>query len=196
MGNLTTLPTKADQTHSIAPAADANRRRLLQGGLAAAPVLMTLVSRPVLGQVGCQTASAAVSGNLSRGGLELPVCVGASALTLASNQSLWPPGYYPDTVNGPNGHKATKFHEHGLGFQGNKRKNDTILEVLKSGDNFDSNMAAALLNAAAGRTPVLSVADVQGIWSEVMSKGYFEPTGGARWYENDIISYLKTTMPM
>jgi hypothetical protein len=40
-----------------------SRRKLLRGGLAAAPVLMTVASRPVLGQVAC-TASAITSINM------------------------------------------------------------------------------------------------------------------------------------
>jgi hypothetical protein len=40
-----------------------SRRRLLRGGLVAAPVLMTVASRPVLGQVAC-TASAITSINM------------------------------------------------------------------------------------------------------------------------------------
>src|SRR6478672_9358397 len=44
------------------PSSD-SRRRLLRGGLAVAPVVMTVASRPVLGQVAC-TASAITSINL------------------------------------------------------------------------------------------------------------------------------------
>ena len=51
----TPLETPAPQSDS--------RRRLLRGGLAAAPVLMTVASRPVLGQVAC-TASAITSINM------------------------------------------------------------------------------------------------------------------------------------
>src|SRR4051812_24741280 len=40
-----------------------SRRKLLRGGLAAGPVLMTVASRPVLGQVAC-TASAITSINM------------------------------------------------------------------------------------------------------------------------------------
>jgi len=76
MRNPTKLPTKPDPAPGVAPDTDAHRRRLLQGGLAAAPVLMTLFSRPVLGQpVPCQTQSAFLSGNASSPGQEnLPVC--------------------------------------------------------------------------------------------------------------------------
>jgi hypothetical protein len=53
----------ADETNNTGPAPkapSAARRRLLQGGLATGPVLMTIASRPVLGQTVC-TASASVS---------------------------------------------------------------------------------------------------------------------------------------
>ena len=49
-------PVSAEMT---GPASD-SRRKLLRGGLAAAPVVMTVASRPVLGQVAC-TASAGTS---------------------------------------------------------------------------------------------------------------------------------------
>src|SRR2546430_3514411 len=45
-----------------------DRRRFLHGGLATGPVLMTLVSRPVLGAVQCVTPSAFVSANASVAG--------------------------------------------------------------------------------------------------------------------------------
>ena len=67
------------------------RRRLLHGGLAAGPVLMTLVSRPVLAQVQCQTASAFVSGNASVAGVAV-LCEGHSADYWANNPN-WPPPY-------------------------------------------------------------------------------------------------------
>ena len=71
------------------------RRRLLSGGLAAGPVLMTLVSRPVLGTVQCVTPSAFVSGNASAA-LGAPVCVGLGPDQWVDNPN-WPPPYTPDT---------------------------------------------------------------------------------------------------
>jgi hypothetical protein len=47
-------------TGAVANAPSAARRRLLRGGLATGPVLMTIASRPVLGQIVC-TASASCS---------------------------------------------------------------------------------------------------------------------------------------
>src|SRR6266513_2971372 len=62
------MPDPADTPSSAAPSPfagenpKASRRRLLQGALATAPVLMTLVSRPVLAHQ-CQTPSGFVSGD-------------------------------------------------------------------------------------------------------------------------------------
>jgi hypothetical protein len=55
-------------------------------------------------------------------------------------------------------------------------------------------ITAALLNAAAGLTPVLSVTAVRDIWNEFVSKGYFEPTAGIQWDAAQIITYLNSTM--
>ena len=55
------LPADETNNKGAAPKAPSHaRRRLLQGGLATGPVLMTIASRPVLGQTVC-TASASVS---------------------------------------------------------------------------------------------------------------------------------------
>jgi hypothetical protein len=43
-------------------------------------------------------------------------------------------------------------------------------------------------------TPVLSEADVQNIWNEYCTKGYFEPTAGVQWGPDQIVAYLQTTM--
>src|SRR5574337_1880046 len=45
----------------------AARRRLVAGGLSAAPILMAFKSQSALAQVACQTPSGAMSGNLSQG---------------------------------------------------------------------------------------------------------------------------------
>src|SRR5437867_4224298 len=86
------------------------RRRVLQAGLAAAPVLMTLASRPVLGQQ-CQAPSAAVSGNVSVATASLPICLGHVATWWVANQSAWPSGYYPTNKSGPGGVNATRFRD-------------------------------------------------------------------------------------
>ena len=55
-------------------------------------------------------------------------------------------------------------------------------------------IVAALLNARAGRTPVLDEYGVRTMWNDVVSRGYYEPTGGVQWGPSQIVAYLRTTM--
>ena len=185
---------------------NAGRRRLLQGGLAAAPVLMTLVSRPVLAQV--QTPSAFCSGNTST-----PV---GAALT-SSGQSpgywkqpqhfgAWPPPYYPTTGTGA-GHGQAGFSTAGVAGGSQPTLFDsvftphypdkTLLDVLELGGGPPNDVArhavAVLLNVAAGWTPVITVKTVKEIWSEYITKGYFEPTAGVHWDHAQIVQYFGST---
>jgi hypothetical protein len=170
------------------PDPKATRRRLLQGGLAAGPMLMTLVSRPVLAQV-CLTPSGFVSGNASMAAGGGPICAGRSPGYWKQTQSFgsWAPPYYPTTTGG---HDATLFDAvftpHYSG--------QTLLDVLGLGggppDDVARAIVGALLNVAAGLTPVLSIAQVKGIWSEYITNGYFEPTAGVHWDDAQIVTYL------
>jgi len=176
----------------------ADRRRLLQGGLAAAPVLLTLVSRPVLGAQ-CTTTSAKVSPGASGPGNRVAVCSGFTPGFWKQEQhfSSWPSPYIPKTVQGVGDRQATKFHPC---FAGSQFGSKTLLEVLDPSTADRAALArhivAALLNAQSGRTPVLTVGGVKTIWAECTAKGCYEPTAGVRWYPQDIVAYLKTTMPL
>jgi hypothetical protein len=55
-------------------------------------------------------------------------------------------------------------------------------------------IVAALLNARAGRTPVLTETTVRAMWNSMVAHGYYEPTPGVRWSPIELIAYLKTTM--
>ena len=175
-----------------------SRRRLLQGGLGAAPVLMTLVSRPVLAQE-CLTPSAFVSGNASTGG-QPALCTGLTPGSWKQSQhfSSWN-GYYPTTVPGPGGHSATTFNSvftppfPNQGFTG-----PTLLQVLQTGGGPPNDVArhvvAALLNSAANKTPVLTQTAVKNIWTEYITTGAYSPTAGVSWNHQQIVDYLLTTM--
>jgi len=175
----------------------ANRRRLLRGGLAAAPVLLTLASRPVLGQT-CTSISGMMSGNTSSPGGRAVVCSGLSPSFWKQEQSFtaWPSPYVPKSITGAVERKATMFH---ACFTGSQFNGKSLLEVLDPSTSDRTGMGryavAALLNAQAGKTPVLTVATVKNIWSECTSKGYYELSAGVRCYPKEIIAYLKTTMP-
>jgi hypothetical protein len=74
----------------------------------------------------------------------------------------------------------------------------TLLDVLDMGGGPPNDVArhivAALLNAAAGLTPVLELHEVQNIWYEYATLGYFAPKAGIKWYHQEIVDYLMSTM--
>jgi len=180
-------PSKPPSPASLDP--QAQRRRLLQGALATAPVLMTLVSRPVLAAT-CTTPSGYVSLNASTAGRGV-ACMGR------------PPQYWIDAsaVNPPPpGFPNTStlfdslFAHDSLHYPGK-----TLLDVLKlqggAPDDVARLIVATLLNVLTGLTPVLTVAAVEDIWSEYLATGSFSPSSGASWNHDEIIDYLQTTMP-
>ena len=189
-----------DATSDAAVVRNAGRRRLLQTGIAAAPVIMTVLSRPVLAQTGvCQAPSGFVSGNASNMA-HAPVCMGQGiAFWIDYQSNPWPPGYIPVTVAGTPPQNATKFSDK---FSPDLNPPGlTLLEVLKttnSGAPYVARLCVAtLLNVEAGWIPptVLSVPGVQHIWNEYATFGVYHPTLTAVWSEQEIIAYLQTLMP-
>jgi hypothetical protein len=94
----------------------------------------------------------------------------------------------------------TRFHSKATGLGGKVFGNATMVEVLRGnagGGNYQTRgryVAAALLNAAAGRTPYLSEGMIRQVWNDVMARGYFEPTASVRWGPAEITAYLRSTM--
>lgn len=188
----------------------ASRRRLLRGGLAAAPVMMTLVSRPVIagGASGtggaCTTASTVSSVTASGAAARLQSCAGRSPEFWVGSRQ-WPPG------TAPAGEKATMFT--GV-FGGSVYQGKTMYEVMASSrsssgqDGLARYLSAAYLNALAGTVPnkVLSPSTAKNIWTTVVvnRKGWYEPTAGVKWYADHaepaanqpagIIAWIRTTM--
>lgn len=92
------------------------RRRLISGGLSAAPILLAFKSQSALAQVACQTPSGAMSGNLSQGNQLVGECGGTgptstgtfvaggstatfSALTVSGPSAPpWPPSITPPVL--------------------------------------------------------------------------------------------------
>lgn len=111
----------------------------------------------------------------------------------------WPTPYVPVT-NPSLGTAESLFHH--VGFGGSRFASMTLLQVLSEGGNaggfvaLGRHIVAALLNAASGKTPVLSVSMVLNIWNEYVANGHYEPTAGVRWNEEQIVSYPKSTMPI
>ena len=71
-----------------------------------------------------------------------------------------------------------------------------VIWLQGNGDPYQlgAHIVAALLNARAGYTPVLTEGAVINIWNEYVAKGYFEPVAGVHWDGPTIVSYLQSTM--
>jgi len=111
MSDPSGLPPNSNRPNKDGTDPDLSRRRLLQGGLASAPVLMTLVSRPVLAQQ-CQSPSGFVSGNASI--VNFQICTGSTPEFWKQEQSFgsWVAPYSPvnvGAVGGLSSRRATLF---------------------------------------------------------------------------------------
>jgi hypothetical protein len=190
MPDPTNPPSSPDSAPVSGRDPKATRRRFLQGGLAAAPVLMTLVSRPVLAQQ-CTTPSGYVSLNASTAGRGV-ACLGRTP-GYWKNTTAWPPPYKPTTTfDSVFAHNAT-YYPAATTLQ-------DVLEpqIVGAGPPHDvaRHIVAALLNVQSGWAPVLTAAVVKGMWGEYLSKGSFSPSSGTQWDHDQLMDYLVITMPL
>jgi len=194
------MPEPIDKPSSTEPPSPARgdpragRRRLLQGALAGAPVLMTLVSRPVLA-VQCTTPSGFVSANASTAGRGVNCTGHTPAFWQTAPASQWPSGFPP---NQPFNVFFNTPTYPPYGPPGPPKSLRDVLQLPPTApvDDVARFIVAALLNAASGLTPVLTTQLVKHIWSEYYTSGFgfFSPSSGARWNHDEIIEYLSTTM--
>lgn len=207
MSDSIDMPPEDKELKPVTPAAtDESRRRLLRGGLGATPVLLTLVSRSALGGgTGgggvCTSPSGFVSMPTSQHGTP-KTCLGRTPGYWKQSQHFgdWKPPFYPTTTSK---HKATLFKDW---FTPTPYPSTlTFLQALdlQGGppDDVTRHIVATVLNIARGWVPVLTIQQVQGIWKDYMNTGggtagYFEPTAGVKWYHDDIVNYLLSTMPL
>ena len=186
------------------PQPDRSRRRFVQGGVGATPVLMTLVSQPVLGGAQCYSPSGHVSMNTSRNA-KFGICSGRTPGYWKSKNSMggtpsqgnpkWP---IPITTLFSAYFNPVPPPQNAATF--------TLLQAveLQAGPPNDviRHIAASLLNVLAGLVPanVLTVLVLQQIWQQYMATGgglagYYVPTAGVKWYHDEITAYLLSTMP-
>ena len=96
--------------------------------------------------------------------------------------------------------QGTKFHSKTTGLGGKVFEGASMMDVLQQnagGGRYQMlgrYVAAAMLNAAAGRTPHLDEGTIRQLWNDVITRGYFEPTAGVRWGPTEIVDYLRATM--
>ena len=184
----TATPNDSDEKPS-----SLTRRRWLQAGLSASPVLMTVISRPVLAAQ-CVPPSAYVSLGASAPGM-YAACGGNGPQTWIDPNTVWPLPYIRETslfnpVFAP------------PGFSLPSPDGPTLLAVLQDSTYNDvaKYVVAALLNSADPSSPlvptsILSLAAIKHIWTEsVGGVGSFTPSPGASWGPAEIVDYLKSTM--
>lgn len=186
-----------------------SRRSFTKSGLAISGVVLTLASRPVLGDFVCKSPSGFLSGNVSATGIP-QMCSGLTPGFWGNHPERWPSPYVAGTCTGsvkicnnPSNWTtvgATKFNSvFSCANHGSIYSPYTMLQVIWSGGGGDpyqlgAHIIAALLNARQGLTPVLTEAQVINMFNEWDQKGYFEPTAGVQWDGADIVAYLQTTM--
>lgn len=186
---------QSDESQTTEQMVDKSRRSFAKVG-AIAPVVLTLVSRPVLGGGGgggvCFTPSRSLSRNtsLSQNGKD-GFCNGKS------------PGYWKNTTTWPIP-KNTLFHPlFAMGpYVGNTYKNSdgsskTLIQVLNLGGTGDPQMVAfhiigAYLNVLQGLVSdkALTEQGVKDIWAEYAIDGSYEVVAGVTWNGEDIKNYL------
>ena len=159
-----------------------SRRRLIRAGLVSAPVLMTLVSRPVHA-VDCKSASATVSANASGKAM---TCAGDGPATWLA-AATWPVtkatallSTYLPSAPVPTGLPP----------------NPTLLQVLQSTsglatDVLARNVVAALLNVLSGKNPSQVV--TQSMLNTIIGAGgNFNPSPGVPWNTAQTNAWLLT----
>lgn len=184
------MAVERERVESPVPARDLesrvalDRRRLLRGGLSAAPILATLVSSPVSAGL-CTSGSA--YGSLHPSGIRTSqTCGGRSPAAWTGNWGQWPIG------------ANTLFSAcFSPALSDSTLKLKAVIDPANGYDPVARNCVAALLNASTGPplTPpaVLSVAYAKAVWSSYAMKGYFEPTAGIRWNGGQIVDWIATT---
>lgn len=164
--------------------AASSRRQFAKTSLGISGVILSLASRPVLGDVVCKSPSGFLSGNASTHGPQ-PVCQGRS------------PGYWKNHVDSWPISTDTQFNSVFPTSPSSVYAQYTFLQLLDpKSDDFQKlgmHLVAAYLNAISGWTPFLTVETILAMFAEWQSKGTFSPTATVQWSAAEIVNYLKAT---
>ncbi|WP_417070319.1 hypothetical protein [Niveibacterium terrae] len=173
----------------------APRRKILVAGGTIAPIVLTLVSRPVLGNGGqCISPSATLSTSLSHKEQKIGTCSGKSPGYWMNHPGDWPIStsttfYSIFVAKGP-----THFYR----TVGVSEVPMTMLEVLQANGTVDPQQMGAYFTAAylailkGWISPrALDQAKLIAMWTDWASTGYYHPYAGSTgWDAGQIKSYL------
>lgn len=161
-----------------------SRRQFAKASLGLSGVLLSLTSKPVLGDVVCKSPSGFLSGNASTHGPQ-PVCRGRS------------PGYWKNHVESWPIATDTQFSRVFPTRPSSVYAKYTLLQILTpqqdDSQNLGMHLVAAYLNAISGWTPFLKVETIIAMFAEWQSKGTFSPTATVHWTAAEIVTYLRAT---
>ena len=161
---------------------DAARRRLIIG--TAAPVLMSLASRPVMGAVSQCSPSGFMSGNVSIQPGQGTGCGGLSP-GYWKNHTDWPAPYTPNT----------KFHSvftSKAKYNYGHKSMQTVLQDYPG--SFAFHTIACLLNSVSAFADyALSASTVIKIWNDISTIGYYLTSTGEKMYEADAKKFFEDT---
>ncbi len=191
----------------VAGQTDGRRRRFLGAGVAATPAVLSLASQPALG-VTCFTPSRSLSKNtsISQQG-KYGECTNAESPGNYKAQQTpgvgayhWPASVPPSTPFHPTFVRGSIDGATLFIINAPDPRSMTMGEVLdRTGDQDPYKVAfhliAAYLNIKGGNGAVISPAaatetTITTIWSEWVTKGYYEPFAGTRWGSEQIKTYL------
>lgn len=193
MTDKTNTPPEEKKPETVESAG--GRRRFVRGAGVAVPVVLSVWSanaRSTLATT-CLSPSASASINLlhSRPDRKQDPCTGRTP-------GFWYncPKTHPSTWAAAGGEGLLFSSIYAGGFPGL-----TMTQVMGLNGNGDpyqlgAHLAAAYFNWKMGWVPnsVLSLADLQAMWAGRF--GTYTPTPGVTWGAQQIVDYLKTTMPL
>lgn len=140
----------------------ANRRKLIQTGLAGAPLLMALKSVPALAADCKQPSGFSASGNLSQNGTT-PCAPKMNGVSFWQGQAAVVPATNPDF--------DLQF---GSVFTASPTVTDTLRTVLTTGTALQKKMVAAWLSAKAG-SPLFNATQAVAMWNDGVVGGAWMP---------------------
>lgn len=159
------------------------RRKLVQGGMLAVPVLMTLKSTPALAVNVKQPSGFSTSGNLSN-----PAVVAAA--DRANGPAYWATAYGNNNKFNGTGNPGVRTDTAFKTVFTSSSDATSLLAVLQSGINTQSVFVAAYLDVMANSfVPGITVAKLLDMWN-----GTFSPALGITWTRADSENYLRYTM--
>ena len=166
------------------------RRRLIRGGVAGVPIVLTLASTPVLACNCKQPSGFSVSGNLSHKPL-----TGEGSCTSTAKTPLQIKAILDGLPSSDSSKQAStkKFAVVFPSYNGLDRNTLTLYNSLSNGNELVQLLSAAWMNTFvygfnATRT------EIQNMGNAALSNTGYTVTAGVIWYRADIIIYLKYAM--